>query len=140
MSEKKYSGAQKRKAQREKEKKEQQLLKKIPKLMGYFKAAESPLGCHGQDDHPQQAEVDSDQANVGVAAVSQSKVTGRADNDHCTSPCFSEVEFEGLTSEPPNTLACCASSVPGVSYDVPASANPAPASPDAAETRSSDPA
>ena len=60
MSDKKYSGAQKRKAQREKEKREEQLLKKIPKLTGFFKAAESAPGCHRQDDHPQQAEADNE--------------------------------------------------------------------------------
>ena len=102
MSDKKLSGAQKRKVQQEKEKSYEQLLMKIPKLTGYFKVGG---GCQGQD-----VEEDDVDREHGECASSSPSLANR------------ECEMEGSETEPADTPGC--SSVPGVSHDVPASANP----------------
>lgn len=130
MSDKKLSGAQKRKVQREKEKRDKQLLTKIPKLTGYFK----PGGCQGQD-------VAADDADRDHRASSLSSLA----NKEC--PTVSECETEGSRTEPADT-AGCGSGVQGVSNDVLVSANVSPLAAESAQdgsnpanvTWSSDPA
>ena len=75
MSDKKPIGAKKRKVQREKEKGDRELLRKIPKLTGYFKAA----SCRGQEyaevedvDHDHRGSSSTQASEEGEAADTSS--------------------------------------------------------------------